>query len=431
MQKKKRGQCVAAKRRTSPKPTKTVYSALSQLVQWIPNGMIPRLAEEANLDIRKFSATSHVVALMYGQLSGCESLNGICDAARLHEGEWRRIRGAQPPCLNTFSNANRRRDPGMAEALYWKTFESLASSCPSFGSYHRHQGFLFRMKRDIYSIDSSTIKLVMNCFDWAKHRRKKAAAKLHMNLNVGTRLPALAIVEDAAHHDSVRAEALCAALKEGDVVVADRAYTDFAFLSGLNERGVFFVVRQKKNMRMKVKQSRACADKRILSDETVAPELEKSAGLYPQPLRRIVARVEVDGREMEMTFLTNNFEWSAWTITELYKARWAVELFFKELKQTCQIHDFVGYNENAVKWQIWIGLLVHLLLRFMKHLSKWGLSFSRLAGIVRSAIWVRRDLLEILASYGIAGPGNRAGVTQKPPHIQDFLPFMDLPYGTA
>jgi len=89
MQKKKRGQCVAAKRRTSPKPTKTVYSALSQLVQWIPNGMIPRLAEEANLDIRKFSATSHVVALMYGQLSGCESLNGICDAARLHEGDWR------------------------------------------------------------------------------------------------------------------------------------------------------------------------------------------------------------------------------------------------------------------------------------------------------------------------------------------------------
>jgi hypothetical protein len=163
----------------------------------------------------------------------------------------------------------------------------------------------------------------------------------------------------------------------------------------------------------------------------VASELDKSAGLYPQPLRRIVARVEVDGREMEMTFLTNHFEWSAWTIAELYKARWAVELFFKELKQTCQIHDFVGYNENAVKWQIWIGLLVHLLLRFMKHLSKWGLSFSRLAGIVRSAIWVRRDLLEILASYGMAGPGNRVVATQKPPPIQDFLPFMALPYGTA
>ena len=431
MQKKKHGQCATAKRRTSLKPTKTVYSALSQLVQWIPAGAISRLALEAKLDIRSFSATSHVVALMYGQLSGCGSLNGICDAARLHEGEWCRIRGAEPPCRNTFSNANRRRDPGMAERLYWETFESLVSACPSFGSYHQHQGFLFRMKRDIYSIDSSTIKLVMNCFDWAKHRRKKAAAKLHMNLNVGTRLPSLAIVEAAAHHDSVRAEALCTELKSGDVVVADRAYTDFDFLSGLNERGIFFVVRQRKNMRMKVKQSRARADKRILSDETVVPELEKSAGLYPQPLRRIVARVEVDGREMEMTFLTNNFEWSAWTIAELYKARWAVELFFKELKQTCQIHDFVGYNENAVKWQIWIGLLVHLLLRFMKHISKWGLSFSRLAGIVRSAIWVRRDLLEILAFYGIADPGNRTGVTQKPQHVQGFLPFTDLPYGTA
>ncbi len=101
------------------------------------------------------------------------------------------------------------------------------------------------------------------------------------------------------------------------------------------------------------------------------------------------------------------------------------------LKQTCQIHDFVGYNENAVKWQIWIGLLIHLLLRFMKHISKWGLSFSRLAGIVRSAIWVRRDLLEILAFYGIAGPCNRPVIAQKNQYVQGFLPFTNLPYGTA
>jgi hypothetical protein len=94
---------------TLPKPTKTVYTVLRQLVQWIPPGMIQRLADEHKLDIRKWSAVSHVVALMYGQLAGCDSLNGIVDAARVHEGEWRNIRGAQPPKRNTFSNANRHR----------------------------------------------------------------------------------------------------------------------------------------------------------------------------------------------------------------------------------------------------------------------------------------------------------------------------------
>ena len=106
--------------------------------------MIKRLADEHKLDIRKWSAVSHVVALMYGQLAGCDSLNGIVDAARVHEGERRNIRGAQPP------------------------------------------------KRGVFAIDSSTIKLCLNCTDWARRRRKKAAAKLHMNLDVGGRLPAFA-----------------------------------------------------------------------------------------------------------------------------------------------------------------------------------------------------------------------------------------------
>ena len=160
-------------------------------------GVDAGIADEHKLDIRKWSAVSHVVALMYGQLAGCDSLNGIVDAARVHEGEWRNIRGAQPPTRNTFSNANRHRDAAMAERLYWEVFEHLVSVCPGFGQYNRHKGFLARMKRGIFAIDSSTIKLCLNCIDWARHRRKKAAAKLHMNLDVGSRLPAFAVVEDA------------------------------------------------------------------------------------------------------------------------------------------------------------------------------------------------------------------------------------------
>jgi len=417
---------------TPPKPTKTEYTVLRQLVQWIPSGMIQRLADEHRLDIRKWSAVSHVVALMYGQIAGCDSLNGIVDAARVHEGEWRNIRGAEPPKRSTFSNANRHRDADMAERLYWEVFDHLTDVCPGFGEYRRHKGFLARLKRGIFAIDSSTIKLSLNCIDWARHRRKKAAAKLHLRLDVGSRLGAFAVVEDAAHHDSVRADALCADLKAGDVCVADRAYTDFGFLEGLRARGVFFVVRQKKNMRFKtVRALPKGGDACVVSDELVEPALARSKGLYPFPLRRVTARVEVDGKPREMVFLTDNLDWSARTVAELYKARWSVELFFKELKQTCLIHDFVGYNENAVRWQVWTGLLVHLLLRFMRHVTGWELSFSRLSGVVRAAVWVKRDLAAILKTYGTAPRPKRGEPAVKPPPLQAFFDFWRFDYGTA
>jgi len=132
---------------------------------------------------------------------------------------------------------------------------------------------------------------------------------------------------------------------------------------------------------------------------------------------------------MEMTFITNNFDWSPRTIDGLYKARWAIELFFKGIKQTLQLRDFVGYNENAVKWQVWTGLLTHLLLRFLKHVSKWGLSFSRLAGTVKSAVWMKIDLLGTLRIYGTAGGSKRPVIVGKHLYFQGFEPFSSLPMG--
>ena len=116
-------------------------------------------------------------------------------------------------------------------------------------------------------------------------------------------------------------------------------------------------------------------------------------------------------------------------MAELYRARWAVELFFKELKQTCQLRDFVGYNENAVKWQVWTGLLVHLPLRYLKFLSEWKLSFSRLAGVVRAGVWVRRSIVRLLEMYGTAGGWKSDGTKPKPLHLQGFLPFSLSPMG--
>ena len=350
--------------------------------------MIPSLAREHRIDARKFSGTSHVFSLLFGHASHALSLNDICDALSVHGAEFLRIRDAAPPKRNTFSNANRTRDPAMAEALYWKMLTHLQGICPGFTEYGKHAGFIFRLKRDIFAMDSTTLQLTLASIDWARHRRRKAAAKCHMRLNIGTFLPTFAVVEDAAHHDSVRAGALCAAMVAGDVLLADRAYVDLPFLADLDTRGVFFVLRPKRNMLFETVKKLPCKGK-ILRDELVRPAGVKTSKSYPGLLRMVTALVEVDGVEREMTFVTNNTDWSARTIAELYRARWVIELFFKELKQTLQLQDFVGTNEKAVKWQVWTGLLTHLLLRFLRHISRWGRSFSRCVGIVRSALWLR------------------------------------------
>ena len=426
-----------------PKATKTVYPILTQIVKLIP----PSIFHDCQKGVRDLSRTftpwSHVVALLYQQLDKTESLNGVCDVAATMASQWQELRDAQVPRRNTFSNANRRRDPAMIERLYWSMMGHLGSLEPDF-AVPPHAGFLKRFGcRHIHLLDSSTIQLVVNSIDWARHRRKKAAAKLHMNLDLASRLPSFAVVGGAGRHDSREAARATRNLGDGDILVADRAYTDFKFLGALALRGVFFVVREKRNMRMETVGGTGGPDGRapekgkrvlILGDERVRPALSRTAGEYTADggiLRRVTAMVEVDGRMTRMVFLTNNFKWSAKTIAELYRARWAVELFFKELKQNCQIRDFLGYNENAVRWQIWAALLAHLLLRYLRHVSGWKLSFSRLSGVVRGAIWARRNIAELLGSFGTAHSGNSAGPPRKPLYFQGFLPFCLPSIGTA
>jgi len=418
----RRGKAPRAPKGEPSRPARSKHTVFRQVCNLIPGHMIPALTREHGIDARAFSGSSHVFSLIYGHAAHALSLNDICDALSVHGAEFLRVRGAVPPKRNTFSNANRTRDPAMAEAMYWKMLAHLQGICPGFAEYGKHTGFIFRIKRDIFAMDSTTLQLTLASIDWARHRRRKAAAKCHMRLDIGTFLPTFAVVEDAAHHDSVRAGALCAGLGAGDVLLADRAYVDLPFLAGLDARGVFFVLRPKRNMLFKTVKTLPCKGK-ILRDELVRPAGVKTSRAYPGLLRMVTALVVVDGVEREMTFVTNNTSWSARTIAELYRARWAIELFFKEIKQTLQLRDFVGTNEKAVKWQVWTGLLTHLLLRFLRHVSRWGLSFSRCAGIVRSALWVKTDLCGLLRCYGTAGGPHRPVLSAEEPFLPGFEAF--------
>jgi hypothetical protein len=382
------------------KPSKPAVSKLTilwQLCKYIPLRLVPELSREAGVEkkARTYSAWSHVVAMLYAQLTHALGLNDVCDALRLHSGPLSNIRGATAPSRNGLSHANKVRPSEMAEQLFWKVFEHLCSLSPNFAG-GRQRAPLHRFKRTVHIIDSTVIQLVANCLDWASHRRRKAAAKCHLRLDLQSLLPKMVIVDRARPHDNIHARALCAAVKSGEIVIGDRAYLDLEHLFELSERGVFWVVREKENLRFDVIEKRSVAeDSGILRDEIIMLNKNVQA-------RRIVAVVEVNKEERTMTFLTNNLQWSARTICDLYRCRWQIEVFFKQLKQTLQVADFLGNSENAVKWQLWTALLLMLLLRYLAHLSKWPHSFIRLFTLTRSALWLRRDLLELLECYGTA-----------------------------
>jgi hypothetical protein len=390
------------KRKTQPSRSK--LSILAQLCKWIPPHLVPHLARDTGVDqkARTFTAWSHVVSLLFAQLTHALSLNDVCDALRLHSGPLSALRAAKAPTRNNLSHANKHRDATLAELLFWSVLEHLQSLEPDFARGRRFK-LARRFKRVIHVVDSTTIPLVVACLDWAKHRRRKAAAKCHLRLDLHSFLPRFALIDTARHHDASRAREVCAGIRAGEIVIFDKAYLDFAHLWNLTQRGVFWVTRAKDDLACRVKKKLPKSkDARILRDELIELTVHVSRRDYPQVLRRIAARVEVDGREVELVFLTNNLEWSAGTIADLYRCRWQIEVFFKQIKQTLQLADFLGQSANAVRWQVWMALLLYVLLRFQGFVNGWVHSFTRLFAVVRSALWERRDLNDLLQLYGTA-----------------------------
>ena len=387
-------------------PAGSKLNLLRQICNLIPGFLVSTLARETGVDkkVRTFSAWSHVLSLLFAQLTHSIGLNDVCDALGLHSGPLSSIRGATAPTRNNLSHANKVRSADMAEKLFWAVFEHLGNLSPSFVSGRAGKRFARKFKRAIHLVDSTTIPLIASCMDWARHRRRKAAAKCHLRLDLQSFLPRFAIVDTARHNDAKRARELCAAIKAGEIVIFDKAYVDFAHLAELCMRMVFWVTRAKDNLRFKVvRRYQHTAVGKILRDDLIRLTTPASRKDFPELMRRIVALVEVDGKEVEMVFLSNNLEWSAASIVELYRCRWQIEVFFKQIKQTLQLADFLGTGANAVRWQVWTALLVYLLLRYLGFVSQWSHSFSRLFTLLRAALWKKWDALDLLRRYGTAG----------------------------
>ena len=408
-------------------PQKSTMSVLAQIASWIPDRIIENLAKKHKIQTRAFSANSHVMAMLYAHLAHSLSLNDICDSLHNHAGTLAQIRNCTPPSRNGLSHANKTRNANMAEELFWMVYESLSTHYPEFlTSSRNYPGLPYRFRtRTIRAVDSTTIKLTAFNMGWAQHRRQKAAAKMHTALNMRSFLPNFVIVKSAKDSDPKSAWELCADMKAGEIVVFDKAYVDFKHLKVLDARGVSWVTRAKDNMLYEVMGQHATGKRepsaavgqapsssepeaatpavmgqqlprkrqyvrkkcKVLSDERIRLTGVNTKEHYPNELRLVTAEVEVKRKMVVMTFITNNFEWSPYSVCELYQCRWGVEVFFKEIKQTLQLADFLGYNENAVRWQVWTALLAYLLLRFVAWYNKWKHQLSRLFTLLRAILW--------------------------------------------
>ena len=379
-------------------PAKYKFTIFKQIVETIPAYVVPKLARKHDVErrCRTFSAWSHVVSMLFAHFSHALSLNDIADTLRFHKGAISTLRNATPPSRNGLSHANRIRPASMAKDLFYEVLHHLTNTFPKFGRMDTTFKLPRKIKRTINLVDSTTIQLFANCMSWAKHRRRKAAAKCHMLLDAQTFLPRFAVVKNANSHDAVMAKTLCSGLKDGEFVIFDKAYVDFAHLFELMQRGILWISRAKTNMAYRIVKKFKITNKNIIIDAKIKLTGIKSSKLYPEGFRLIIADVIRDGKLVRMEFITDDFEIAASTICDLYKARWDNEIFFKQLKQTLKLSDFLGYNENAVQWQIWMALLTYVIMRFIAYTSKWKGTFARLFTALRGILWNRLDLCSVL-----------------------------------
>lgn len=326
--------------------------------------------------------------LMYAQSTGKDSLREIETGFSAHEGCWSHL-GIKSAARSSVSYANNNRSYEVFEKLFY----ALLKQCREVVSGDNQ----FKFKNPLYILDSSTISLCLNLFNWATYSKTKGAIKLHTILDSTTMLPVLINITEGKANDIAVAKRIdTSMLEKGSILVFDRGYIDYKWWSELDERKITFVSRTKKNQNIfVVGQHKKELEKGILADEIVIFGSFGAIDRYGKSLRKI--RYWDEEKQKEYEYLTNNFNLSAKQIADIYKDRWQVELFFKWIKQNLKIKTFLGTSRNAVMTQIWVAMIYYLLLSYIKFQTKFGKSLLELTRMIREVLMFRRSLIDLLS----------------------------------
>jgi len=336
---------------------KTLFA---QLMEFVPWSSFARIVARYSGDARVSAllSTEHFRIMAYAQLTWRESLRDIEVTLAAHATKLYGMGLRQAVRRSTLADANERRD--------WRIWADLAAVLIRRANKlyaDEPLGLDVNIAGKVYALDSSTIDLCLNLFDWAPYRTNEAAIKLHTLLDLRGAIPSFIHISDAKMGDVNVLDIL--PVQAGAFYIMDRGYVDFTRLYAMHQMGAFFVTRTKSNFdARRVYSAKVEKATGVVCDQTMALNGRKSARNYPEHLRRVRFKDPETGKTL--IFLTNNTTLPAPVIAQLYKNRWQVELFFKWIKQHLRIKKFLGTSENAVKTQVWCAIATYVLIAIVK-----------------------------------------------------------------
>ena len=327
----------------------------SQIISKLDRSKFNKIVSKKQTDKHNkgFSSWNHLISMLFCQFAKSQSVRDISNGLRSATGNLNHLGINKAPSKSSISYQNKNRSHELFKEYYFELLQSL-------GQHPRFKQVKFRIKSKIFLLDSTTISLCLSLFDWAKYKRAKGAVKMHTLLDFDGNLPAYINITNGKTADNKGAYEI--PLLKGSVIVADRFYNDFSLLNIWDSNEVFFVIRHKENLQFTSLKENELPENRhqhILKDELIELKNEASKNKYPKKLRRLAVWDQENEQVIEL--ITNQFYWSPNTIGELYKSRWQVEIFFRDIKQLLHIKSFIGTSENAVMIQIWTALITILL----------------------------------------------------------------------
>src|SRR5476649_481874 len=335
--------------------------------------------------VKSFSCHDQWLAMAFAQLTHCESLRDL-ESALVSRTALHYQMGFRGRVLrSTLADANEQRD--------WRIYADWAQTLIRRArQLYADEPFAVELDQTVYAFDATVIDLCLTLFPWAHFRLSESAIKLHTLLDLRGSIPTFLALTSATVNEMLLLDTL--PIEAGAIYVLDRGYTDFARLARFTAAGAFFVIRGKRGLDHYVAQSRP-VDRLtgLRCDQTIQLRNYSSKRRYPAPLRRISYRDPT--QDLPLVFLTNLFAASALQITELYRARWQIELFFRWIKQHLCIRRFMGNSENAVRIQIWSAVSTYLLVAILKKTWKLEPSLHEILQVISVTPFEKTPLPEL------------------------------------
>jgi len=363
----------------------------AQIASFLPSRIFDKcvLKYEGNKWIKHFSCWNQFMCMMFGQLSGRESLRDLLITVSAHSNKYYHLGFGKNVSRTNLAIANEQRNYCIYESFAFEMI-AIARSCVT-----DEIDFTLLITGNVYAFDSTTIDLCLNVFWWAGFRKAKGAIKIHTLYDVKTSIPAFVYITEGNIHDVNALDELT--YEANGFYIMDKAYVDFKRLFTINLSKAFYVTRAKENFNFKrISSVNPDKTKGIICDQTVKLKGVKSSAYYPLALRRI----KYFDKEQRRTFvfLTNNFIQPAADIALLYKYRWKVELFFKWIKQHLKIKSFWGTSMNAVKTQVYIAIITYTLVAIIKSKLKINRSTYEMLQIISASLFDKTHLNDLLQS---------------------------------